>query len=877
MNVIHKVTLEWMKKNRTRTLVTIIGIILSASMITAVTTLISSVQNYVINVTIASEGNWHGLLQGVNPKDASTFMNMDEIENSAVVKSGGYAYLKGSKNEYKPYLYIMEMSREAFDLLPVYLVSGRLPENENEVLVSEHIISNGGVRYEEGDVLILDTGRRVADDGIILGQRSSYSGKENGISERIEVTETKTFTVVGICRRLSNALEPYTAPGYTIITMMNESRLTDSDRLDVYFTVRNPAKIFHLGDKLKGISFSGIEYNDELLRFMGISDNDTFNFILYNLGAILILLIMAGSVLLIYNSFSISVSERKRQFGLLSSVGATPKQLRHSVLFEATVLGAVGIPLGVLSGILGIGITLCFIDDLLAKMLTTYVPVPLTLSVSVLSVVIAVVVAYITILISAWIPARRATRISALDAIRQTTDIKLTAKQVKTSGLARKMFGIEGDIALKNMKRNRKRYRSTVLSLFMSIVLFISATAFTMYIKDSVMSVYEDEKYDLAYNTAQRGDLGDAAINAYREILALNSVELGSIVRRENGHINLSKGQVSEAFYKEFTEKGFIKDGEDISTWMEIYAVDHDTFVRYVRELGLDLDENSGDGRFTGIVVDNLRFYDPTVKKLRNISVFEGKNPEVLSVQYEVPSVQYSNQGYQTVSVDIRVAAVANKAPFGIMDYVRGYGLMLIVDDNIRKDAFPGGFESGPAYMYFSSDDPFRAQKEMEKILIEEGLGQTGYLINIAEKLQLNRNFLTIISVFSYGFIVLISLITTANIFNTISTNVNLRRREFAMLKSVGMTDESFRRMINYECIFYGLKALVYGIPVSVFITYLIYSSVAEGIDMGFKLPVHGILISVLSVFSIVFASMVYSMSKIRKENILEVLVNENL
>ncbi|HZK35046.1 MAG TPA: ABC transporter permease, partial [Bacillota bacterium] len=174
----------------------------------------------------------------------------------------------------------------------------------------------------------------------------------------------------------------------------------------------------------------------------------------------------------------------------------------------------------------------------------------------------------------------------------------------------------------------------------------------------------------------------------------------------------------------------------------------------------------------------------------------------------------------------------------------------------------------------FKADDSYKAEEDINEILRDAGLSD---VVNIAEVVQENRNIVTIISIFAYGFIILMSLITIANVFNTISTNVNLRRREFAMLKSVGMTDKSFNRMLNFECILYGLKGLLYGLPVAILITYLIYRGISQGVEMAFYLPVNGILTSVFSVFIVVFVSMMYSMSRIRNENILDELKNENL
>ncbi|MDD3840990.1 MAG: FtsX-like permease family protein [Clostridia bacterium] len=869
MNIINKVTLKGLKKNKTRTIVTIIGVILSVAMITAVTTLISSMQNYMVNLTIAEEGDWHAVVHNRNYEDIKTLNNRDDIEEVGLTKSVGYSMLEGSVNEYKPYLYIVEFDQKSFDTLPVRLTSGRLPRNENEIIISDHTSTNGGVRHRIGDTLNLVIGQRISEDGTVLEQKDSYIHEETGASEKLEITGTRTFTVVGICHRLSHTLEDFSAPGYTAITMLNEDTLTDANNLSIYFKAKNPGQIYNIVGNLKNIENDQYRCNDDLLRYMGISNDSSFNSVLYGLGAILIALIMVGSISLIYNSFAISVSERKKQFGLLSGAGATSKQLKHSVLFEALVIAGIGIPLGVLSGILGIDITLYFIDDLFASMISSDLPVSLTLSVSIYSVIIAILVALATILISAYIPARRSAKMSAIDAIRQTEDIKLTQKQVKTSRLTRKLFGIEGDFALKNLKRNRRRYRSTVISLFISIVLFVSASAFSMYLKDSVTNVYEDEKYDLAYFTNQRGDLSDSMKNAYKDILALDSVDEGAVIKTFYSQTELPREKVEESFYRDKVDQEIISEGENAFVQIEVYGVDHDTFTEYIQKLGIDKSRFTDANSPAGIAVDKQHYYDFQSKKYRNTNIFKQHNPQIIQIDY--------SQEEQSAKIDISIAAFADTAPFGIKDYTQDDSIMLIVDDSLWETIFADTSEyMNPAYMCFKAEDPFKAEEDMKNILSESGL-TTSNIFNVAEMLQSNRNIIIIISVFSYGFIILISLITIANVFNTISTNVNLRRREFAMLKSVGMTDKSFNKMLNYECIFYGLKALLFGLPVSVLVTYLIHQKINEGVDMMFYLPVQGILVSVFSVFLVVFISMMYSMSKIRKENILDALKNENL
>ncbi|SFP80533.1 ABC transporter permease [Caldicoprobacter faecalis] len=875
MNVMNRVTLATLKRSKTRTIVTIIGIILSTAMIAAVTTFISSFQNFLINYTKADTGDWHAVLYNADLDTIEGISQNREVQEVAVTKGIGYALLEGGLNEYKPYLYVLGFDEKAFEMLPVHLKSGRLPQNENEVVVPYHVFTNGGVQYKVGDTIELDIGYRVLDDGTVLGQKDYYRHEEDGASEKLVVTGTRTYKVVGICERPPFAIEEYSAPGYTLITVLDKSKLGENDTANVYIKLKNPRRVYDIYDSLgmDKLQYKDYEYNDDLLRFMGISQNDNFTAVLYSLAAILIALIMAGSVSFIYNSFSISVSERKKYFGLLSSIGATAQQLKHSVFFEALVLAAIGIPLGILSGIAGIGVTLHLLRDMFASIMSLGDRVSMTLSVSIPSVITAVVLALVTILISAYIPAWRSGKISPIDAIRQTTDIKLTARQVRTWRLTRKLFGMEGDLALKNLKRSRKRYRSTVISLFMSIVLFVSASSFSMYLMDSVSNVYQDVDYDLYYFTNERGDLKDSTIKVYRDIVLLDSIEQGSIVRELYAFTDIPKEYLNQSFYDEMIDNGFIPHGEEAPINVILYSVDRDTFKYYVRQLGLDESLFTNPDSPAGIAIDYQHYYDDQQKRFINSSIFSSKKPESIAL-----TVVHQEDGERQLKEDIQLVVFANEAPFGVPDYASSFNsILVVVSDEIRKAIFDGDEKIwGPANMYFAAVDPFEAEQDIMDILVDAGL-PTHNLLNIAGYIQNSRNIVTIISVFSYGFIILISLISIANVFNTISTNINLRRIEFAMLKSVGMTDSSFNRMLNYECIFYGLKALLYGLPVSVLITYLIHISIRQGVEMPFRLPTGSIVVSVLSVFFVVFASMVYSMRKIRHENIMDAIKSESV
>ena len=134
-----------------------------------------------------------------------------------------------------------------------------------------------------------------------------------------------------------------------------------------------------------------------------------------------------------------------------------------------------------------------------------------------------------------------------------------------------------------------------------------------------------------------------------------------------------------------------------------------------------------------------------------------------------------------------------------------------------------------------------------------------------------------IIAIFLYGFIIVIALIGVTNIFNTITTNIELRKGEFAMLKSVGMTNHEFNRMIFLESFFYCIKSLLIGLPIGIIISYTIYNVLIGQMELKYVLPYKGIIISICVVFVLIFTLMKYSVSKTKSNNIIETIRNENI
>ena len=908
MNVFNKVTLESLKKNRTRTIVTIIGIMLSAAMICASTTLVSSMRNFVLRCAIHIDGDWYGAVYDAAYKDYEDIRDSDRVSSAAYAQVLGYAKID-SANERKPYLYVLggDVASGYFKTMPVHLILGTLPKDSTEIILPEHLTSNGKVNYKLGDTVTLDVGDRTLD-GRRLGQDTpvytydSETQVEIMSGERLENTEPRTYTVVGIYERPT--FEDYSAPGYTALTAA-DTKSADQSLIHCYFKMHKPAGVYDFMKEMGYTQEHRYAYNTKVLLYSGTAPFDSFLTAFYSLAAIIIALIVFGSVSLIYNAFSISVSERTRQFGLLSSVGATRKQLRRMVLFEALAVSIVGIPLGILVGIGGIGITLLLIGDKFFSIVR--VDIPMRLCVSWQAVVIAAVIALVTVLISAWIPSKRATGVSAVEAIRQSMDIKVSGRPVRTSKLAYKLFGLPGVLAGKHYKRNRKKYRTTVVSLFMSIVLFVSAAAFTDYMMESAEGGLASDQFDLIYAAESDASAAMTPDELLELLFSEPNVTGGTYTKKQFLQGDISREYVTAMYADRFADFGmeredaapkdfsisgylyFVADAE-FNRLLEKYNLKEADYYDRDKPLGIALDRNieldrrlekyvtldslQGDGCVIEglyyVEIDGYYRKDSRIDENGNkVVLYQNRDNEndIIELPYEESFAKYTLRSEKTI--EEAPFFVSRSTPVAI-NMIYPYSML----ESVVPEAALNQFRNTEYFL--TSSNHTASFENLATVLTENGLSSR-QLFDYAANAETNRNVVTIIRVFAYGFIVLISLIAAANVFNTISTNISLRRREFAMLKSVGMTQKGFRRMMNYECLLYGSKALLLGLPVSCGITYLIYRAVTTAYETSFHLPWAAIGIAVLSVFLVVFATMMYSMSKVKKDNPIDALKNENL
>lgn len=848
MSILNDLTIKNLKLNKKRTIVTIVGIILSTALMVGIGLLFSSFQDYMIRETISYNGKYEAEYGDVS---------LDKL-NSIDKKDFSYFYQKpigfskfDSANEYKPYIYISSVDKEYFNEL--HLISGRFAENDSELVISNHINTNGGASYKIGDIITLKYGERVVEGVNTLANNEYYE------EETLNIVGEKTYTIVGIVER-SN-FEDYSASGYSTFTL----DMNDKDGIvNVFVMFNNKKKIIKQSEDLaKKLGYNNaISYNSTLLALYGESTYGNIMKSMITMIVIMLSLVSIGCIVVIYNSFAISVMERKKEFGLLSSIGATKKQLSYTVFFEALIEGIIGIILGICGAYIGIGTVILIINNLIGDILV----LKLNLVTNIVFIIIPVIFMILVIFISALVPSRRAAKVSPIEAIRQNDDIKINKKKIKTGKLVNKLFGIEGEIALKNIKRNKKKYRVTIVSLFISIVLFISFSSYMNYTIDTASSVMGEVPYD--YQISYFGDDNDIdALDKISEIIKSNDVK--EYVSYSASNLSIIGNYTYSDEYLDFYKSAYGDDGIKALTnlkyqYISIYILDDISYNKYKELIGLDKDSVILLNKFKGVSYGNNKRVNYDIPVINNGDI----NIKICNFDdndEDVDTTKYCNKKIDNIFI-------TNKS----FDLIEEFSYMSDFKLIVNKTLYDNISDSGTHYTQYNiisdnTDNIDKLTKELDKY---DNVNYT----NVKESMKQANNMILVVKILMYGFIGLITLIGVTSVFNTISTSMALRKREFAVLRSIGLTRKGFNKILFFESLFFGLKSLIYAIPVSLGVTIIIHYALADMMSINsIVIPWKAIIISIVSVFVIVLLTMMYSTSKIKKHNIIEQIREENI
>lgn len=848
MNILNKLTIKNLKLNKKRSLGTIIGIILSVALICAVSNMVSSFRETLIQNAINESGYWHIRLYNVSNDKLKRLKLNKDIDNIYTISEDGYAKLDTIKNEYKPYLKFYGMNKENFNNLEFKLIKGRFPKNDNEIIISEHLNKNGKADLKIDDEITVNVGDRVTlEDDYALNDSNPFD-KGNEI---IKNPNTKKYRVVGIIKRPDVSFEPTSAPAYTTITTS-----TNEDNFSVFISLKNPRDknsfVELLGarnyDEVVNMGINNPRYdytlNNELLRWEALKFSDSTFSMLLSIAEVVIFIIIFTSIFCIRNSFAISTTEKMRMYGMLSSVGATKKQIKKSVLTEGFILGLIAIPIGIMCGIIAVFVLLKIVNLFLGDFLFNNID-GMAFKVSFVAIIISIILGFVTIYFSAISSAKKASKVSPIDNLRNTNDIKISSKKLKTPKLIKNVFKTGGVLAYKNLKRSKKKYRTTVISLTVSIFVFISMFSFINEGFKQSSNYYQnyDYNYRITFNN-------NSSMDEINEIRNLDSVNASYLVYYVKPSILID--DISKINPKEPLECEYDKNDKCIKKYarLNIILLDDSTFKSYVKKVKGNYDYLKDKG----ILTDMYRFYDNKSKKEYEDRIYTYKSGDTIDSKL---------LNEDNISIDIGL--VSNIMPYGFENVYSNGGYIVLNNKYFNNIDYYG------ADLMIDSSD---TEQLTNNILNMDG--ELNYY-DMDEEAKAEKSIVIVISIFLYGFIGVITLIGVTNIFNTITSNMELRQKEFAMLKSVGMTKKEFNHMINLETLFYSSKSLIYGSILGIIGSYFVHRAFAGKIDTQFVLPYKAILICILFVFIVVYMIMKYSMNKINKQNMIETIRKENI
>lgn len=948
MNLMKKLTLKNLKLNRKRTIVTIVGIILATALLSALVTLVSSFQYSMIEYQKQKDGDFHVKFSGVKMSELSEFKNNRNIESTFETMGMGFAKLDGCKNEDKPYAYVMATDEAGFEKGCFNLIEGRMAKNEDEIVIPRHLKTNGRIDIKVGDEITLDIGKRYdSNTESVISENIAYEHE----AETLADTVTKQYKVVGIMERPGYGMEDYSAAGYTFVTYSDELAAIDNGskseagEADTTLTVysrytqkalRNKdavtADIIGVDEKLFAkANNSSVEMTaEESDRFLKEMENAKYDIYmngflisyecvfpidgsfkaLFTVAAVVALIIILTSVYCIKNSFNISITEKIRQYGMLASVGATRRQIKSSVKTEAAMLGVVGIPVGTMSGILASLILVKVVNALSAGWLNF----ALSFHTSLPALILAVIMSIATIYFSATGSARRAAKVTPLEAIRNTKEIKIKSAKLKTPAIIGRIWGIGGVISYKNIKRNNKKYRTTVTSIVICSVTFIVISYFMSMAFSVVGMSYASVDYNIGINMSCKKDLD---IEKLSELLSgIEGAE--DYLVGAGYYFDVDKPEYTKE-YGEYCGQLY-NDSEDVSQEFLITVLDDKSYDKYASDAGI---KNAAAG---AILVNKGTFdvYNENSSKYvkKEMELYKYKAGDTIECGYNVyddassddnaaegdtesstddnnavegdteSGTEY-NSGYvdeETINngvrktVDVTIAGVTDKVPIGY----KGYGNTTLLFMNQKgfeslwadgkSNELKPGHASYSAYVVAENADEYQDTFEKETEENPEYSQISFYVSNLDKQMRDEKSLFTLLGVFAYGLIVVIALIGITNIINTLSTGMELRSREFATLRSIGMTDKQFAGMVRLESVFISVKALVIGVPLGILISYLLCVMMNRMDDpIIYEPPYKAIILCIVVVIMLIYAIMKLSMTKLRHNNIIETIKNENL
>ena len=842
--IVYHVTSEYMKKNKRRTFTAFLGIVFMVMLMTCVFVGKDTAVSYLQDVASQKDGKWHASLYDIDSEQYLQVKQLDYIEDTAVSVDYGYTEFDSANSE-RPFIQIKAYSKQCFDWMNIELAEGRFPESANEIVVSESAIADGA-SLEIGDTISAECFQRMivnigdsdktttfpyfglsltGNEPLEVPQGFPYYGENDSFEElHVENGMSGSYEIVGFIQ--APGYENSYAAAYSAITLFDESLgLPENFNVSIMLDLKK-ARTYY-ADLRDIVGDDGeLAINDYILAFTADSDNSTVNGIVNMMTVFFVVLIMAASVILVYNVFNMSFEERSRYLGMLSSVGATGKQKRSSVYYEAFSLLVVALPVGFATGLavvkLGMMALKPYIDKMMGYLIVSEID-KVHLEISVIGVLTTMALCIATVAISAFLPARKITRIGAIECIRGNEKVKQKNYGINKGAIKR--FGAEGMLACNALKREKKKTRGMTGAIAVFIIILI-VTVFSTNTLTQLIDNMLCGNYDVTYNVDSDyiisdiyGDEDDAEYEMLaEEIYKDDSVE--SVFEWEDA---MFAGTVPlDAYSTEYWEAHrnvmmqYGVSDEEYETafgdWeamnISILAVDDKTMEELIQVTDTDKELMNNSEIHPVIVVQsgevstiNWMYEDRTA----DYKFYEIEQMTDLQIG-EILPVKYYSDG-DILEMPMTVAGYATNEQ--LEDYVEFHTEQMWIITTLDTAHDINKLVNGDA-----EDEGNMFVSNLLVKLKNQDSGLAKYLDEVSYKedsaihvvrdpqqstLDLAGAINSIIRIMLVCFVLLTSVICLLNLYNSIRGRIVGKKKEFAVLRSVGMTKHQIHKMLLLE------------------------------------------------------------------------------
>lgn len=872
MKIMNEYTYEHLKKNKRYTISILAAVIIASSLLCSLSIFVYSVWNTKLNTVIDKTGYWQGEIgESIYGDKLKTVVDNPNIEETMIKGSWVTAKLTDSK---RPYLLMRDANKEFWKNMNFKdaVLEGRLPEKPKEIVISK-LFFNDNPQYKVGDRLTIPIGKRMLNGEEILTQSIRRDG------EYFYEVGTETYTIVGELD--ISGVSAF--PGYIAMGYMNISSIKDDDELTVYVNLKNPRKIYSELPKLAESIGVGkddhgdykINYNNQMLNLYGISNTNSSNtqlILIIVAAVIMILLIITAFVLIIYNSFSLSANSRIKELSILKSLGATPKEIKRSVLYEGFLLWLFQLPVGL---IIGYGFSYYVFSKVNGILSLTEDYKDMQVCCSWWVIAISIIMSLITVLVSAYIPARKVSRVSAISGIRQSSE-ETNIKKKKNHRIINKLFGIEGELAAAQFSANKKSLRTAVLSLALCFTLisgYISVMAiYNLADSENDVEIMHDVSVDITIDDKPSEEM-------IEKIISLPEVKDNVIKRQAATSTYLDESQESPEFselggFSEVDTNKFnvLEEDGKYKVIINVVGLSDESFKNYCKDIGADYTKYYRSKDILGVLINSTYCISNESNKPEKIPFLNIKEGEKMHLYEKISDDMKTDNNF-----DIKLGDITDKYP---TDLSNGrYSVSLVIPMEKYEDIV-SSFEDNRILefnsMSINLDVGEEKSLEVKKELIDicdSYLGTEDYSIwTLLEEKNHNELVQKAIKIGISSVAIMIGIIGLFNAFSIISNNMRLRRKEFGMLRSIGLTPKGLNKMLTLEGLLFALKPIVVSIPIILLICIFMLRLTPAVTFAGFisAFPYGAIILYSILIFAAIILSYLISSRTVKKSNIIE-------